>query len=67
MAIHKYKPTAPQLNILAFYRDSTIKKIDIVNGTLTYNVSCDSTDTVYWCTGRQTTQTKLSTKMRLEN
>lgn len=53
MAIHKYKPTAPRPDVLAFYRDAKIEKIDIVSGTLKYQVASGSTDAgllVHWAT-----------------
>ena len=53
MAIHKYHPIKEQPEIMAFYRDSQIKKIDIISGKLAYNVKSGSTDKgllVHWAT-----------------
>lgn len=53
MAIHKFKPIQAKPEILAFYRDSKIKKIDIVTGTLAYRVESGTTDhgmLVHWAT-----------------
>ena len=53
MAIHHMKPTPPRPEILAFYRDSVIKNIDIVSGKLSYHVGCGDTEhglLVHWAT-----------------
>lgn len=53
MAIHKYHPIKERPEIMAFYRDSKIKKIDIISGKLSYTVKSGSTDKgllVHWAT-----------------
>lgn len=53
MAIHGMKPIEGSPEILAFYRDSQIKKIDIVSGKLAYHVDLGSTENgllVHWAT-----------------
>lgn len=53
MAIHKYHPIQAQPEIMAFYRESKIRKIDIISGKLSYTVQSGSTDKgllVHWAT-----------------
>lgn len=53
MALHKFKPIEAKPEILAFYRDSRIDKIDIVSGELEYHVSSGDTKNgmlVHWAT-----------------
>lgn len=53
MAIHKFHPIDPKPEIMAFYRDSKILKIDMISGTLSYIVESGRTDAgllVHWAT-----------------
>lgn len=53
MAIHKFHPIDARPEIMAFYRDSKIHKIDMVSGKLVYTVESGSTDNgllIHWAT-----------------
>ena len=53
MAIHKIKPIHGSPEMMAFYRDSQIKKIDIISGTLSYSTNLGKTDSgllIHWAT-----------------
>lgn len=57
MAIHKFKPIKGAPEIMAFYRDSKIKKIDIISGKLAYTVKLGSTENgllIHWATANTT-------------